>query len=278
MLTVNLTTTSQRLNLCRITLTSLLMQSRSPDRIHLWVSREPYLRDRGMDDSTEIDRLIETLPEPARTLISVRWVPNTGPYRKLIPVLREAEADDIIVTADDDIFYGRHWLSGLMQAYDGAGGRAVAARARTKRVNFLGRKTSYLYWNLIDQPTVVDDNFIVTFGGGVVLTRSMFREQDIVDDSYLELAPTADDLWYSQLLRHNNNPVVIVPSLMAELNFIEHNEGLMNDNVPRFATFLNKVRIRVWDRVVGFLGFPVCGNDVAYAQIDRYFNQTTVGD
>jgi len=42
---------------------------------------------------------------------------NTGPYRKLIPALREAEPDDLIVTADDDIFSGRDWLQGLIKAY-----------------------------------------------------------------------------------------------------------------------------------------------------------------
>lgn len=271
MLTINLTTTFQRLSLCRIALTSLLLQSRLPDQINLWVSKEPYLRDQGIGNSETVDRLLESLPEDSRHKVSVRWVANTGPYRKLIPILREAGPDDVIVTADDDIFYGRGWLSGLLEAYYEAAGKPVAARVRSKRVNFLGKKTSYLHWKLINQPRAVRDDFIVTFGGGAVLTRAMFRNQDIADDSFLDVAPTADDLWYSKLLRLNNNEVVVVPGLIDELNFIQHNDGLTNHNYPRVVSFIHKVRVRVWDRVVGFLGVPVCGNDVAYAQIDRYF-------
>lgn len=273
MLTVNLTTTFQRLSLCRIALTSLLLQSRLPDQINLWVSKEPYLRDKGIAQSESIDQLVASLPEESRSRVSVRWVPNTGPYRKLIPMLREAGPDDLIVTADDDIFYGRDWLSGLLLAYESGGGKPVAARVRTKRINFLGKKTSYLFWNLIHQPKRVQDDFIVTFGGGVVLTRAMFREQDIADDSFLELAPTADDLWYSTLLRRKKNEVVVVPGLLSELHFIQHSDGLTNHNYPRVVSLLHKIRVRVWDRVAGFLGMPVCGNDVAYAKIDNYFRK-----
>lgn len=250
-----------------------MLQSRQPDQINLWVSKEPYLRDQGIGSSDDIDRLIDSLPEGYRHRVSVHWVANTGPYRKLIPMLREAGPDDVIVTADDDIFYGRVWLSGLLEAYDAAAGKPVACRVRTKRVNFFGKKTSYLHWKLINQPQVVGGEFIVTFGGGAVLTRAMFRDQDIADESFLDVAPTADDLWYSALLKRNNNKVVVVPELIDELNFIQHSDGLTNHNYPIAASLLRKIRLRTWDRVAGFLGVAVCGNDVAYAQIERYLGE-----
>ena len=272
MISVNLTTTYQRLSLCRIALISLLVQSRLPDQINLWVSKESYLRDKGITNSNAMDELLISLPETHRSRVKVRWVPNTGPYRKLIPMLREAGPDDVIVTADDDIFYGREWLKGLLEAYKDAEGNPVASRVRKKRTNFLGQGTSYLHWNLIKQPSIVRSEFIVTFGGGAVLSREMFRHQDIEDDSFLVLAPTADDLWYSKLLRLNNKEVVVVPSLLNELNFIQHNDGLTNHNWPKVVSLLHKIRLRVWDRVAGFLGVPVCGNDVASIEIERYFS------
>ncbi|TVT30942.1 hypothetical protein [Marinobacter vinifirmus] len=274
MLTVNLTTTFQRLGLCRIALASLLLQSRLPDQINLWVSKEPYLRDKGIAQSESIDQLIGSLPAESRSRVSVRWVPNTGPYRKLIPMLREAGPDDLIVTADDDIFYGRDWLSGLLVAYEDAGGKPVAARVRTKRINFLGKKTSYLFWNLINQPKTVQGDFIVTFGGGVVLTRAMFREQDIADDSFLKVAPTADDLWYSKLLQMHNQDVVVVPSLLGEINFIIHDDGLVNHNFSRASSLLEKIRLHFFDKFLGYFGFPVCGNDFSYKKVREYFDRS----
>ena len=118
MLSVNLTTTFQRLSLCRIALTSLLLQSKLPDQVNLWISMEPYLRDKGIGDTKVIDQLIQSLPSENRCLVQVHWVSNTGPYRKLIPMLREAGPDDIIVTADHENFYGEHWLSDRLRAYE----------------------------------------------------------------------------------------------------------------------------------------------------------------
>lgn len=271
MISVNLTTTYQRLNLCRIALSSLLLQSRLPDQVNLWVSEQPYLRDKGISDNSAIKELIDSLPEATRSLVCVRWVANTGPYRKLIPMLREADPDDVIVTADDDIFYGKDWLRGLLDAYKNADGKPVASRVRAKRANFLGAKTSYIYWGLINQTSVVCDDFVVTFGGGSVLARAMFREQDIADDSFLSVAPTADDLWYSKLLMLNHNEVVVVPSIMEELNFIQHNDGLGNHNWVKISSFVHRIRVKVWDRIAGFLGVAICGNDIACRNIDKYF-------
>jgi len=274
LLTVNLTTTYQRLKLCKITLVSLLMQSRLPDRIVVWVSKEPYLRDEGIANDDLVKELVKSLPGINSEIISVRWVQNTGPYRKLIPMLREAAPKDIIVTADDDIFYGEDWLKHLVEAYDSAANALVAARVREVKTNFFGVNKSYLYWKIITKPTTINDNFVVTFGGGVALSRSMFREEDIYNEEYLKLAPTADDLWFSKLVRQNNINVKVLPSALREINFIEHNDGLNNHNIPSVTSFIHRLRRKLWDRPLGHLGVHVCGNDSAFSRIEAYFKNS----
>jgi hypothetical protein len=271
LLTVNLTTTYQRLKLCKITLVSLLMQTRLPDRIVVWVSKEPYLRDEGIANDDLVNQLVKSLPGINSEIISVRWVKNTGPYRKLIPMLREAAPEDIIVTADDDIFYGENWLKNLVEAYDATSNTLVAARVRKIKTNFYGVNKSYLYWKIITKPTTVYDDFVVTFGGGVALNRNMFREEDIFNEEYLRLAPTADDLWFSKLVRQNNTKVKVLPNALQEINFIEHNDGLNNHNIPSVTSFIHRLRRKLWDRQLGRLGVHVCGNDHAFSRIESYF-------
>ncbi|WP_328186322.1 hypothetical protein [Marinobacter sp. OP 3.4] len=273
MITVNLTTTCQRLPLCKITLMSLCLQSRQPDEIRLWVSAEPYLRDGGIPDQDELARYFSDLPADWQQRIKPRWVTNTGPYRKLIPALRDAGPDDLLITADDDIAYGKHWLSTLLQAYEPGSGVAIAGRVRKKRYNAFGRTMSYMNWDILRDPAVVSEGYIITFGGGAVLSRSMFREQDILDDGFLEVAPTADDLWYSKLLLRNDTRVRIIPEVLRELNFIEHNDGLVNHNHPRQVALLQKIGLRLWEWMAGYLGIPVCGNDRAYQKVERYFSK-----
>lgn len=271
MLTVNLTTTFQRLSLCRIAITSLLLQSKLPDQINLWVSKEPYLRDKGIGSSDVIEQFIYSLPESTRQRLIIRWAENTGPYRKLIPMLRVAAPEDIIVTADDDIFYGENWLKKLVEAYEATPNMLVAARVRKIKANVFGVNQSYLYWKIITKPATVSDDFVVTFGGGVVLNRHMFCEKDIHNEEYLQLAPTADDLWFSKLVRRNNLNVKVLPSALQEIYFIEHNDGLNNHNIPSVTSFLHRLRRKLWDRPLGRLGVHVCGNDRAFSRIESYF-------
>lgn len=272
MISVNLTTTSERLNLCRISLTSLLMQSKLPDQINLWVSREPYLSDKGIPSDEIVNRLVMSLPETNRHLIQIRWTPNIGPYRKLIPVLREAAPEDLIVTADDDIFYGETWLASLLSEYEANPGKVVAGRVRKVRYGILGARTSYMHWGLISEGTVLSRDFVVTFGGGAVLSKDMFREQDVYNDRFIDLAPRADDLWYSKLLALSGKQVKIVPDALVELIFMTHPHGLANSNLATGPnTLLAKALRRIWVSSYGILGGAVCGNDHAFMNVDRYF-------
>lgn len=273
MLSVNLTTTSERLSLCRIALTSLLMQSRLPDQINLWVSREPYLSDKGIPDDETVNRLVMSLPETNRHLIQIRWTANTGPYRKLIPVLREAAPEDLIVTADDDIFYGESWLASLMAEHDANLGKVVAGRVRRIRYGLLGKRTSYMHWGLIYESAVLSEDYIVTFGGGAVLSRAMFREQDIYDDRFIDIAPRADDLWYSKLLTLNAQQVKTVPAAMSELVFMTHRHGLAYSNLATGSNILvAKALRRMWVASYGVFGGAVCGNDHASQEIEKKFD------
>lgn len=269
MLSVNLTTTSERMSLCRIALTSLLMQSRIPDQINLWVSREPYLSDKGIPEDQTVNRLVMSLPETHRHLIKIHWTSNTGPYRKLIPALREAGPEDLIVTADDDIFYGENWLSILLSEYESGEGRAVAGRVRQITYNFIGKRTSYMHWGLINEKKVVDRDYIVTFGGGAVLTRSMFREKEIYDEGFLDVAPRSDDLWYTKLLNMARQEVIIAPSAMTELYFLKHPHGLEKSNIVIGETSLWRRVMRKIRLSLGRLGCSVCGNDHAFIRIER---------
>ncbi|GGY69820.1 hypothetical protein [Marinobacter zhanjiangensis] len=271
MITVNLTTTCQRLPLCKITLMSLCLQSRQADEIRLWVSSEPYLRDGGIPEREELHHYFHDLPAEWRRRIKVCWVTNTGPYRKLIPALREAGPDDLLITADDDIIYGENWLGTLLQAHEPGSNVAIAGRVRQKRYNAFGRTMSYMNWDILRDPSVISEAYIITFGGGAVLSRPMFREQDILDDAFLEIAPTADDLWYSKLLLRNDTLVRVVPGVLRELNFIEHKDGLVNHNHPRQAALLKKLALRLWEWGAGYMGVPVCGNDRAYQSVEQYF-------
>lgn len=272
MLTISLTTTANRLEYCRICLSSLISQCSLPDRIVIWVSYEPYLRDSGFGNNDLLVKELEDI-QKISNIIEIKWTANIGPYRKLIPLLRESTSEDIIVTADDDIFYGRNWLKLLLENYSEDELEVVASRVRLKKRNIFDREKSYIHWEIIKDNCTISKNAIITFGGGAVLKRSMFLESDINDENFLSIAPTTDDLWYSKLLERNGIKVRVCPDIISSLFFIEHDDGLVKNNFPKKTSFFLRIKDKLFNRKLGALGISVCNNDYSYKRIQSYFNR-----
>ena len=265
---VSLTSTSFRLEVLRYTLLSLRAQSLKPDRIVLCISKQPYLSDEG----------IEGLPDWLHTLevngeVSIDWVDNTGPYRKLLPTLKSAEAGDLIVTCDDDVIYGREWLKCLVNDAITNPRAIICGRARTIKTNMFGRVQSYLRWPIV--PGGSRGSQLMPIGiSGVVYRKELLLENMISSKDFLQHAQKQDDIWfyfsranddietYVSINAENHVHPIEAPGALALSNAFQNaNHGRLS----RFYTFLcNKVK--------GYLGYSMCPNDIAYKQ-SKYYRQ-----
>lgn len=216
---VSCTTTRQRLPMLLYMLMSLQQQSRQPDRIVVNISREPYLSDEG----------IESLPEwleqgPAE----VNWVPNTGPYRKLLPLINECTDADRIITVDDDVLYHPNWLTMLLELDEAHPDHLVCTRARRMKRGFWGWKR-YSHWRVLKQRTM-GMNLMPTGSGGILYKRTLL-DMDFLDDPQAQqLAPTTDDLWFRMAGMRKGTPVLVAPEAGRENIFLKHNKGLEEIN------------------------------------------------
>lgn len=98
---VSLTSYDLRINDVKYAIYSLLNQNFPPDKLILWLDEDSF------------PQREENLPRDLLELrdfgLTIDWCENLCSYKKLIPAL-EKYPDDIIVTADDDIFYRPNWL------------------------------------------------------------------------------------------------------------------------------------------------------------------------
>ena len=106
---VSLTSYPDRIYDIHYCLYSLLNQNFKPDKLILWLSKE------------EFPKLDENLPSRILKLkkhgLEIKWTEkNFRSYNKLIHSLKEYP-NEIIVTADDDIFYPGDWLESLYENY-----------------------------------------------------------------------------------------------------------------------------------------------------------------
>lgn len=135
---VSLTSYKPRINDVKYAVYSLLNQTLPPDKLILWLDEDSF------------PQREENLPRDLLRLrkfgLTIDWCENLRPYKKLIPVL-EKYPDDIIVTADDDIFYRPDWLKILYDEHLKYPDCVVAHRAHRMRLDTRGNIYPYVMWH-----------------------------------------------------------------------------------------------------------------------------------
>jgi len=113
---VSLTSIKQNQTILQKTLLSIKNQDLLPDKCYLFLSEEPYLRDEGFINK-ELNEDLKMLLD--NDMFEIRWVPNIGPYRKILPLLFEKKMEDcLIITVDDDTEYDPSFVNNLVQEYN----------------------------------------------------------------------------------------------------------------------------------------------------------------
>jgi len=218
-LIISLTTISSRLQHIHRVIESLLAQDfpRHAYEVRLHLSKEPYLLDKGCPILTaELKQMLRM----NQGRFYVVYVENTGPYRKIIPVLNEVYGypnaefcNTLIVTADDDTAYPPFWLKRLYDSY--LTHRCVIAY-RGRSMNFEGnRLISYKRWS-----KNIDANLSllnVPTGKDGVLYSALSLNPDVLDIvTAQQLAPKADDLWLKTHTLLAASPSYIINSTLDQ--------------------------------------------------------------
>jgi hypothetical protein len=187
-LIVSLTSYPARFGFLPLTLKTLLSQSIRPDRVVLWIAE------------ADAERLTPEILSLRRHGLEIRFCEELRSYNKLIHSL-EHFPDSYIVTADDDLHYPRDWLKRLVDAA-GNPREVICLRAHRIRLGEDGLPRPYLEWDWRIAEEASDLVF-PTSGGGALYPPSLFRDRTILDRRFMEICPTADDIWFYWMMRMN---------------------------------------------------------------------------
>ncbi|SHF47948.1 Glycosyl transferase family 2 [Modicisalibacter ilicicola DSM 19980] len=261
---VSCTSTHDRLELLFYAVKSISRQTFKPDRFYINISREPYLRDKG------IKKLPSWLEDEDAT---VNFVENIGSYRKLLPILSEAEESDLIITIDDDVLYHPDWLKRMVETAREHPSEIVCGRAKSIKKNFFGKYQSYYNWRRIKKSR--SGFWLLPIGcAGIAYRKNLIDESFINDRRFLDIAQVNDDLWF-RVASLKLNVGVHVNRKIEEGNInLVHNKGLENSNVfsVRGSPFVKKLVYELYGRIFGYLGGGLSGNDNAWKDIIKYLN------
>ena len=191
---LSLTTIAQRLpNLPRV-LSGILEQSLQPHSVNLYVSRSPFLIDPGIRTSDD------AIQEIAALGVNIYDVPNTGPYRKILPCVTQliacnAPSSTPIVTIDDDVQYPSDLLATLRLAAEDEDDVIVSHRGRYMKMSD-GSFASYGEFGI---PRSVPDLRNLPIGRNGIFYRLRHLPSSVEEFCGPVIAPTTDDLWLKMI-------------------------------------------------------------------------------
>ena len=220
-LIVSLTTFPARINQVHLTINTLLRQNTKPDRVVLWLAEEQFP-----------DKI---LPENLTKLIDlgleIRYCEDIRSYKKLVPSLREFP-EDIIVTADDDMYYKEDWLDGLYNAYlenpdNIYTRRGCRAKITDGKIQIL-KPRSYNF----DYDFPTDCNNLLMGGSGTLYPPHCLHNDIFNIEQIKTLIPTHDDIYFWIMGILNNKKIGVVGGFDYSFYYTEaaKNDGLCSNN------------------------------------------------
>ncbi len=221
---ISLTSYPARIQTVDQAITTLLQQTHKADRVILWLAAQQF-------PQREADLPPQLLALTAQGL-TIAWCADYKSYKKLVLSLQHYP-ENLIVTADDDLLYPSDWLERLYRAY--LADPTLIHCHRAHRVGFdqHGMVLPYTKWQFCLRNVPPSFANFLTGVGGVIYPPHCFYRDVCRDELFLQLAPTADDIWFWAMLVLNNKKINVVKDNLTKLNYVPGTQdtGLWHHNM-----------------------------------------------
>lgn len=163
---------------------SIFTQSVLPNRVVLWLDKAHW-----NDDN--LPRLLKRLKQSG---LEVCYCDDIRSYKKLIPSLKKFPNNPIVVI-DDDFYYHKDFVKWMVETYERSDKRTVFATWGCVPEKINGTYLPYSQWK--DSRYGNNKSEFSLYGaGGAIYPPHIFDEEIFRQDIFMNLCPTADDLWF----------------------------------------------------------------------------------
>lgn len=183
---VSLTSYGRRIEIAYMAIASIMRQTRKPNRIVLWLGEEERERP-----------LPATLDLLKKRGLEVRYCHDLKSHTKLLPALK-AFPDAAVITIDDDVMYNMELIDRLVRAHLREPRTVWGARATRIALGPDGRVLPYKKWREAPAESASPLNFL-TGVGGILYPPHILPDEVHDEETFMRLAPTADDLWFKAM-------------------------------------------------------------------------------
>lgn len=192
---------------------SLLSQTEKPDGIILYLAH-----------GTKIQKKIGSL---TRYGLEIKFCEDLKSYKKLVPALIEFP-EDVLITADDDIFYPRNWMERLKSSYLREPEKIHCHRTHEIIVDDNHVPVPYRDWNHCTEKFSCKESIFPTTGGGVLFPPHSLdgRVSDV--SLFTGLAPAADDIWFWAMAKLKGTEYAVIKNGCQNILEVYQNSGSLS--------------------------------------------------
>lgn len=203
-LIVSLTTHGKRIETVYHTIESIFQQTLKPNRVILWLGNNEWndVKDLPISLQTQMSRGLE-----------IFFVKDIRSYTKLLPALKMFPSANI-VTVDDDILYPRNLLERLWKGHVKYQDSIISVVSRQMRLKGPNEFDSFINFKSIDSDKdYISLNNIAEGFAGVLYPSGCFDDEVFNESKFLQLCPSADDIWFCCMALKAKTPVVQIARL-----------------------------------------------------------------
>ncbi|EOU9535526.1 hypothetical protein ACOJCT_003802 [Cronobacter dublinensis] len=235
---VTLTSYGLRKNFVFLTIESILHQHIRPAKIVMWLHKE--------DKPQGIARWILARQEK-RGLEIVFVDIDVRSYKKLSFVPDFYPDYDFYITADDDVFYPKNWISGFKSHIINNPNAVYCYRGRSILFNNAGHLVAYPEWPLAQRKDITGNELLPTGVSGVCYPKNSLDTRVADYEAINRLCPYADDIWYKALttargynaLLINEHSTHFTPIITGFTKGLEKINVLNDQNTQQFLNAMN---------------------------------------
>ena len=183
---VSLTTYPKRISTIWMTIESLMRQTVKPDEIILWLAESQF--ENGLQDLPD-----NLLPLQQRGL-TIRFCEDIRSHKKYYFALQEYP-DDLVVLADDDMFYPRDTIAKLLNMHNQFPKDICCITAQVIEPSFTAMPSQWRNPKLEEHDLQHSDRVQVFTGSGTLVPPNALPKEAFNREKIKSLCFHADDLW-----------------------------------------------------------------------------------
>lgn len=188
---VSLTSFPGRINRVWLVVETLLRQTRKPNSIIIWLSKDQF---------PEINSLPISLLALRNRGLQIELRDGDLRSHKKFYYAKNEYPNSTIILADDDIFYPTQMLEELYSAATLFPGKVICRFSKRIQWSSSGEIFPYATWKTVNEGRLSLDYFFGS-GGGVLIPPNAMHPAVLDKNVFLKCCPFADDIWLNTMCR-----------------------------------------------------------------------------